>query len=156
MSPYISSSYWGSNVFISEMRWECKLWAKKSPLKFVATQEIDPVTFLYWLTTDKIATLTSAQLYLVTLVQVLNNHAGGKLKAYVYNNQSSDQYTIFKEGGPGFTKYTVFTGNRRSRLNDKEYSHPKPLARHKSLPPKERRKSQGRFLKNHGKSKILY
>ena len=120
----------------------------------MATQEIDPATFLYWLTADKIATLTSlsAQLYLVTqaLHTPLHNQAEGKLKAYVYN-QSSDQYTIFKEGGPGFTKYTVFTDNRKSRSDRKKDDFSmKPLTRHKSLPPKERRKNNRILSKYQG------
>ena len=52
------------------------------------------------------------------------------------------QYTIYKEGGPGFTRYIVYMDNRETQ---------RAMRRHKSLPPRERRRTgvsrvQGKML----------
>lgn len=61
------------------------------------------------------------------------------------------QYTIYKEGGPGFTRYIVYTDNQANREDsvnldntsvNKEVTR-NALRRHKSVPPRarERRKT---------------
>ena len=58
------------------------------------------------------------------------------------------QYTIYKEGGPGFTRYIVYTDNKANRDNKDSTSVNKmvtrtAMKRHKSVPPRarERRKT---------------
>ena len=55
------------------------------------------------------------------------------------------QYTIYKEGGPGFTRYIVYTDNKDNKDNmivSKMVTRT-AMKRHKSVPPKarERRKT---------------
>ena len=61
------------------------------------------------------------------------------------------QYTIYKEGGPGFTRYIVYTDNKANRDNKDNRDNTSvskmvtgtAMKRHKSVPPKarERRKT---------------
>ena len=66
------------------------------------------------------------------------------------------QYTIYKEGGPGFTRYIVYMDNKAStdnnvinNVNIDNMSHEvnrSAMKRHKSLPPRERRKTGVGFV----------
>ena len=58
------------------------------------------------------------------------------------------QYTIYKEGGPGFTRYIVYMDNKANmennvinNANNDNMSGRSAMKRHKSLPPRERRKT---------------
>ena len=68
------------------------------------------------------------------------------------------QYTIYKEGGPGFTRYIVYMDNKANmennvtkkenmdhhminKANNDNLSGRSAMKRHKSLPPRERRKT---------------
>ena len=67
------------------------------------------------------------------------------------------QYTIYKEGGPGFTRYIVYMDNKANIENnvinkvtnneDNDNMSRRPaMQRHKSLPPRERRKTGVAFV----------
>ena len=66
------------------------------------------------------------------------------------------QYTIYKEGGPGFTRYIVYMDNKASTDNSginnvnmdntsRELNRT-AMKRHRSLPPRERRKTGVGFV----------
>ena len=89
----------------------------------------------------------------------ISHFSSVKVAKYISSelNQNRDtqdkqhQYTIYKEGGPGFTRYIVYMDNKASRDNNvisnvnmdnmsREVNRI-AMKRHKSLPPRERRKT---------------